>query len=306
MLEKKSITQLNLLKELLKGESVCLSVYATSNDLSIRTLQRYMKEIKEVFGDNIKKDRDSYQFISKNILEFDIEELESLIDILYIIDSSLLKKLNLNPLKTIEDFDKKQSEYFFIKSSSFETNISQNIINKIKEAIKKRRYINIKYKSDKEYELRQIKPIKIVISKGNFYLAVVSSDLSINNGFKFLRVKFIHDIEILSKTYNRDIDADMFIKKFQTLFSNYREKDYEVIIEVDKSVKRFFKNKNFLSSQKIISDNDDENMLISFSITNDMEIFPLVKKWIPHLKIVSPQSSKKNLENDLRIFLRHF
>ncbi len=308
MIEKKSVKQLELLKELLKGRVVCLENYATANDISLRTIQRYMKEIREIFVENIEKKGNSYQFISSNILDnlsFTTDELEYLIDILYLVDSSLLKKLDIDSLLSIKNFEKKYSNYYLLKSNNFEMKISKKILNDIKNAIKGRRYVDIKYKSDKEYDLKRLKPIKIIISEGNFYLATVSSDISVNNGFKLLRIKFIENVKILSQTYNRDVQINMFLENFQSLFTNYEKEKYEVIIEVDKSVKRFFENKKFLSSQKIIK-NTDDGMTISFSITNDMEILPLVKKWIPNLKIISPEKTRQRLKKELSIYLDTF
>jgi predicted DNA-binding transcriptional regulator YafY len=44
-------------------------------------------------------------------------------------------------------------------------------------------------------------------------------------------------------------------------------------------------------------------MEVSVEITNDMEIIPLVKYWIPHIKVLAPLSVKETIEKDLENYL---
>ncbi|MDZ7817218.1 MAG: WYL domain-containing protein [Aliarcobacter sp.] len=98
------------------------------------------------------------------------------------------------------------------------------------------------------------------------------------------------------------MEAEIFLKKFQTIFSNYKIETYEVVLEVDVSIKRFFKQKKFLSSQTILK--EDDNLFVSYKITNDMEIFPLVRKWLPNIKIISPQPTKEKFINELMLYIK--
>ena len=116
-----------------------------------------------------------------------------------------------------------------------------------------------------------------------------------------LRLNFITQIELLKNSFHRDVNAEQFLKSFQTIFSNYKKESYEVVIEVDKNIKRFFKQKKFLSSQTILK--EDENLFLSYKITNDMEILPLVRKWLPNIKIISPKSTKDKFKNELQSYL---
>jgi predicted DNA-binding transcriptional regulator YafY len=42
---------------------------------------------------------------------------------------------------------------------------------------------------------------------------------------------------------------------------------------------------------------------ISVEITNDMEIIPLVKYWLPHIKVLEPQGIIEKIEKDLVQYL---
>ncbi len=44
-------------------------------------------------------------------------------------------------------------------------------------------------------------------------------------------------------------------------------------------------------------------MIVSVEITDDMEIIPFVKYWIPHIKVLGPTRIKDAIENDLDVYL---
>src|SRR5690606_17909290 len=113
---------------------------------------------------------------------------------------------------------------------------------------------------------------------------------------------FVDKIDLYATTFKKEYEAEDFLKKFQTLFSNYKKEPFEVVLKIDESVKRFFINKKFLSSQTILENKDD--LIVSFKVTNSMEILPLVKKWLPNIKIVSPKEIKEQFEEELREYLK--
>jgi len=60
--------------------------------------------------------------------------------------------------------------------------------------------------------------------------------------------------------------------------------------------------KKHLRSQETIKRGED-GLTLRFQITNDMEILPLIKRWIPHIKIISPNSLKEKLRKELNVYL---
>ena len=76
-----------------------------------------------------------------------------------------------------------------------------------------------------------------------------------------------------------------------------------MVLEVDVSIKRIFKQKKFLSSQTILKEED--NLFVSYKVTNDMEILPLIGKWLPNIKIISPESTKEKFLDELKLYLNN-
>ncbi len=91
---------------------------------------------------------------------------------------------------------------------------------------------------------------------------------------------------------------------FPSYKPEYRKFLVKAILEVDASKAFFFKNKNFLKSQKIIKTKENGNLLISYKITQDVELEELVKRWIPFVKVIEPASLREKIEGDLRGYLK--
>ena len=46
-------------------------------------------------------------------------------------------------------------------------------------------------------------------------------------------------------------------------------------------------------------------IVLSFNVTQEMEMEEIVKKWIPYVKVIKPLSLKKKIEDDLKKHLKN-
>ena len=125
-------------------------------------------------------------------------------------------------------------------------------------------------------------------------------DPQILPSIKLKQVEFFLRSFIMSISLNLDVESH--ILGFQSLFDNYKKPKYRVEILVSPQQAKYFKDKKWLKSQKILSD-DNEGLLIEYQINNDMEILPLVKKWLPDIEIISPKKLRDRLYRDIDKFL---
>jgi len=295
MKDKKVILIFRLIERLKKG--VCLKDFAREYNIDERTVQRYKKDIEEIFDIKLKTLKkgcyiapDSNSFADVLINKSDIEDLDRLIYLLMLINKKFLRYLGIEE-KLLSKYLKEES-FFVIKDLPFEDLKDIETFEKIKKALKHKQYLDIVYYSENECFFEKAKPIKIVFAEGNWYLAVITDD-EINNGFKFLRINYIKSINLRKEEFKRDKKAEEFIKKAQSIWSLYDKKPFEVIVEVDSEVARFFKVKKFLQSQQIINTKENGNLIIKYYITSEYEIINLAKKWIPHMKIIKPYNVKE-------------
>ena len=296
MKDKKIVLIFEFIKSLKKGE-VCLNAFANIHNVDIRTVQRYKKDIEEIFDIKLKMVKKgcyiATDFNAFNDILIDkgsIEDFDKLVYLLMMINKNFLKFLGVD-----EDVVKrylKEENFFIVKDLPFEEIKNSKIFEEIKKALKYKQYIDIQYDSKNLEEFKDVKPIKIVFAEGNWYLACLTKNIEQNSGFKFLRINYIKNVIRKKETFKRDKEVEEFLQNAQSIWSLYNVSPFEVVLEVDKEVKRFFKVKKFLPSQKE-QELENGNLLVKYQITSDMEVLNIVKKWIPYIKIVSPDNLRE-------------
>ncbi len=303
---KKSANILHFIRHIIKNRRFCTKAMAQTLGTSDKTIQRYIKEVEEFFGIELLRYEKGCYYLPDTaplrtilIEPKDIEDFERVFDLLAMADTSYVRFLGIDDAlvkKLLND----EAKIYKLKTPVFEELKRFELLKSLKRAIKYRYYIDISYQSDQEYRYTRVKPLRILFAEGNWYLAALTDD-PINNGFKFLRINFIKDIAVRSQTFQKVLEAERFIEEFQSLFSAYLEPSFEVRVRVDKKVARHFRAKKFLPSQNILQDNGD--LILSYTINNENEILLLAKRWMPHMRILTPQHLQEELLKIAKSFI---
>jgi predicted DNA-binding transcriptional regulator YafY len=88
-----------------------------------------------------------------------------------------------------------------------------------------------------------------------------------------------------------------------SIWFDHTVEPYKVTLNISKEIAKYFQRKPISKTQKMESLYEDGSMNISVEITNDMEIIPLVKYWIPHIKVLEPQGIIVKIEKDLKSYI---
>ena len=308
---------LELLKRFNNGEKI--SIEALSNEAlwygkAERTIRRDLDVIKEYFPDSfelVKGEKGCYKAITKNAFDnfINAEFMSLMVQMFNLANKSDLFdnfNLNENDKKILESKIKDSKKYYEFKNKPFETFKSDSVLLKeLENKIKHQKYINIQYEINGKINKFEVKPYKIVFINENFYLACEIEHEILE--FAMYRLSKIKSIEDTPKTFHKNIEIENFIKDMQTPFSTYK-RDYKknlinVVLDVDKSKAFYFENKKYLKSQELIEKKEKGNLLLSFKVTQEMEIEELVKKWIPFVKVIEPISLRDKIESDLKSYL---
>jgi predicted DNA-binding transcriptional regulator YafY len=83
----------------------------------------------------------------------------------------------------------------------------------------------------------------------------------------------------------------------------FGQEKQEIILTVHADVALHFQQRPLLPEQQVIKKLDDGGLLLSSRITHHTQILPLVRYWIPHLKIVSPEGLQDEMELRLKEYL---
>ena len=311
---------LELLKRFNDGKKVCIEALQNDSmwfDKCEKTIRRDLDVIKEYFPDSFelirggKGEKGCYKAITKDVFNnfMDKDTIALMVQTFNIAQrNNVLEDLNISDddRKIIDAKIKKTKESYEFITKPYETKKGDvKLLKEIERAIDWKRYTTVTQMERNGLKEYEVKPYKIVFMNENFYLACENT--SEEYPFSIFRLANITEIKLHTKTFHINPDIDSFIKHMQTPFSKYtphfRTHLIEVIVEVASEKARLFKAKPHLASQREVETKDDGTLILSFTVTQEMEMEELVKKWIPYIKVVSPLSLKKKIEDDLKQYL---
>ena len=310
---------LELLKRFNDGKKV--GIEALQNDTmwfgkSEKTIRRDLDVIKEYFPDSFvlirggKGEKGSYKAVTKEIFNnfMDKDTLALMVQTFNVAQrNNVFESLNISDddKRIINAKIKKSKECYEFVTKPYETKKGDVLLLKeIEKAISERRHATIIQKERDGLKAYDVKAYKIVFMNENFYLTCENT--SEEHPFSMFRLANIEKIHLHANKFHRVPDIEDFIKELQTPLPkytpNFRKHLIEVKVEVSAKKAKFFKAKKFLASQteKL---NDDGTLTLTFKVTQAMEVEELIKKWIPHMRVVSPLLLKKKIEGDLKIYL---
>jgi hypothetical protein len=81
------------------------------------------------------------------------------------------------------------------------------------------------------------------------------------------------------------------------------EKKTEVILQVSPAVASYFRRRKLISRQVIEKELEDGGLILSGRFAHPNQILPIVRYWIPHVRIISPEGWQAELESGLKAYL---
>ena len=181
----------------------------------------------------------------------------------------------------------------------------------------KKTYITIVHQktNDKRWIFKECQVLKILYLEDNWYVTVnTKQDYHKHNPhscFRLMRISFIKKItprRIEPQNFYNDnhhkIKAENSMHHLQTPFSKIHNKPYIVLIKISAYASVYFSAKQYLKSQRMVKKYKNQETLFEFTITDDMEIMPLIQQWIPHLKVIEPLRIKEKIEEKMRAFMK--
>lgn len=311
---------LELLTRFNRGDKICVEElqydsYWDGKDES--TIRRDIGVIKKFFPDSIelirgaKGEKSCYKAITKDIFSnlVDSDTLALFTQTFNIAKKNgIFDNLNISEddKRIIEAKIKKSDECYKFISKPFETKKSDTeLLKEIEKSIAGSRYVKLIHKEKGTTKKYNVKPYKILFMQENFYLACENCDESFP--FSLFRIINIQSIELQETTFKKNYNMVDFIDYIQTPRPKYSEhfknKLVEVVLEVEKTRAKHFKAKKHMLSQKEIETKDDGTLVLSFTVTQELEMEDLIKKWIPFIRVIKPLSLKKKIDDDLKRYL---
>ena len=179
--------------------------------------------------------------------------------------------------------------YFVEDASQFKT-----LFEVFGEAIRKHQQIGFLYKG----EPRVVEPYKLVHHHGCWYLAAVRK--GVLRAYRLSRIELSpYPHELLG--FKPDVAILTQLEDEESIW--FGQEKQEIILTVHADVALHFQQRQLLPEQQMIKKLDDGGLLLSSRITHHTQLLPLVRYWIPHLKIVSPEGLQDEMKLSLKEYL---
>lgn len=295
---------LYILNRLDKGE-VNLKQVADDMGVALRTVQRYIATIQDAEFPVYDIRPGVYTFVEGfNLSKMQISAREA--GVLAFL-SDIANTLGDDFAAAYKDLCRRitapnQDNPFFLKIAKGLNFEDTPLTQALRQAIRKKKYLLINYKSQTGQKEKQhlVIPVKIAWYEGFWYLVCLGEKDRI---FKF-RLDRILKAEVQKKAFNIDNKkfAELLNQSVNIFFEG--ERNTLVTLQVSADVAHYFKQRQYFPEQKIVKENKKGDLTITTKICKPEEILMIIFHWLPHIKVISPNELKTAVKNTITAYLK--
>jgi predicted DNA-binding transcriptional regulator YafY len=296
----KALTRLRvILQRLNDGEALGVKELAEEFNVSTRTIQRD-------FNEKLVSSYPIYQENKKWKMQdgFKIEKIRDIddkivLDIIEKITDSIGGNFAIKGKKLLSKIKNEEYAPIYTKLNIEDVSDMISDINLLETAIKNKNIIECSYvyNTDKRYDTT-LNPLKIVNYEGFWYLIALNND-----EVKKYYLKEIKNIKLTDTTFTVDTKIDNLLENSISIWFDEHTKPFTVKLLALKGASKYFTRRP-LPTQIISSINSDDSIEFTIKITHEMEVLPIIKYWIPHLKVIEPKWLDNIVKEDLQEYLR--
>ncbi len=175
-----------------------------------------------------------------------------------------------------------------------------DLIEDLEYAIAKQKLVSFSYTRSqhkgtvKTYE--NVRPYKIIIFDGFWYLLTQYKEHYI----KFY-LREITDIKILNDTFQKDEKILDRMEKAIDIWFDPKAKPFDVTFLLDQYAIVYFERKPI--KDQYLKKNSDGTAELTVSVTHEKEVFSILKKWLPQVKIIEPYYLQEKFEDMIAGYL---
>lgn len=198
-------------------------------------------------------------------------------------------------------FDSRIQTALLVKGHNYE-NLSgkEELFRQLERAIVARCHISFEYAKDegrKSYSA--VSPYKLINHKGIWYL--VARDGEKIKTFSFSRIERLQQLET---RFPHDSSIDTMLKEEDGIWLGEEKK--EIVLKIDAAIAGYFKRRKLIANQVIEKELEDGGLIVSARVGHLNQVLPIVRYWIPHIRIISPEGLQAELDQELRSYLDRF
>ena len=170
-------------------------------------------------------------------------------------------------------------------------------IAKLRAAIQDRLVVEFEYsKPDDTSKILKVNPYKLVLNEGVWYLQATDQ-----GKVKSYAVSRIDRLLVSMDAFTPDTEVVDYLQKEDTVWLN--QEKTEVLLKVLPPAASYFQRRQLIGSQKIEMTFKDGEILVSGLIAHQNQILPIVRYWIPYVRVVRPDGLQAELDAQLKTYV---
>ena len=168
----------------------------------------------------------------------------------------------------------------------------------IQQAINSHQKIQFTYlKPDLEKQV-EVDPYRLINNNGIWYLA--AADQNQPKAYTFSKIKAPN---LLPANFQPSPQIVAMLDLEDSIWLN--EKKTEVVLTVAPHAAPYFRRRKLISQQINEKELENGGLIISGKFAHPDQIFPIIRYWLPHIRIVSPDDWQIAFENQIKEYLNN-
>lgn len=196
-------------------------------------------------------------------------------------------------------FDARIQAALMVKGHNYENLAGKEIdFRHLERAIVGRHHIAFEYQKVTGFKsYTGVAPFKLVNHKGIWYLAARDSDKL--KSFSFSKIE---GLRVLDSHFAPDTKIDKQLAEDDGIWLSDDKK--EIVLKVNQDVAGYFKRRKLIANQVIEKELEDGGLIISAKVGHNNQVVPIVRYWIPHIRIISPEGLQAEMESEISSYLK--
>jgi len=196
-----------------------------------------------------------------------------------------------------EIFDARIQSALLIKGHHYEDlRGKEESFKKLEQAIFARAVVSFTYQGADSSKVYEVEPYRLVNNKGVWYLAARHSDKL--KTFSFSKIEGLRVSE-QKYHFNQSVNDKLDLEEGVWV----SEQPTEIVMKVDKAIAPYFKRRKLIANQVIEKELVDGSLILSAKVGHHNQVIPIVKYWIPNIRVISPDGLQEEIDAELRAYL---
>lgn len=141
-----------------------------------------------------------------------------------------------------------------------------------------------------------VQPYRLLNTKGIWYLAAVH-----DGRIKTFGVGKIRSVQVQVRDFSRDTGVEAAIQTEEGIW--HSPQPQKVLLAVAPAAAEYFKRRQLIPHQKIVSEAADGTLTVETIVGHANQVLPIVRYWIPSVRILSPEGWQEQLLDQLSSYL---